>query len=78
MDLIAKMEQMIEETLKMGRKAISTLKCILEETRNDMTHEEIAKFTQAITETEIALKKLEDLLIHDSDVQKLFDKHSQS
>jgi len=43
-----------------------------------MTREEIAKFTHEITETEKALKKLEGILVHASNVQKLFDKLSQA
>ncbi len=78
MDLIEWAEQIIEEIRKVGRKAISTLKCILEENRNNMTREEIAKFTHEITETEKALKKLEGILVHASNVQKLFDKLSQA
>ena len=78
MDLIAETENIVEETLKVGRRAISTLKCILEENRNNMTREEISNFTQEITETEQALRKLEDLLIHASDWQKLFDQLAQS
>ena len=78
MDLIEWAEQIIEETRKVGRKAISTLKCILEENRNNMTREEISHFIKEIAKTEQAFKKMEDLLIHASDVQKLFNKHPQS
>ena len=78
MDLMEWAEQIAEETRKVGRKAISTLECILEENRNNMTREEIARFTHEITETEKALKKVDGILIHASNVQKIFDRLSQS
>jgi hypothetical protein len=43
-----------------------------------MTREQISNLTQEITETEIALKELEDLLIYASNVQNFFDKLAQS
>ena len=78
MDLMEWAEQIAEETRKVGRKAISTLECILEENRDNMTREEIAKFTHEITETEKALKEVDGILIHASNVQKIFDRLSQS
>ena len=78
MDLMEWAEQMAEETREVGRKAISTLKCILEKNRNNMTREEIARFTHEITETEKALKEVDGILVHASNVQKLFERLSQS
>ena len=78
MDLMEWAEQVVEETRKVGRKGLLTLKCILEENRNNMTREEIAKFRHEITETEKALKKLEGIIVHASNVQKLFERLSQS
>ncbi len=78
MDLMAWAEQIVEETRKVGIEAISILKSVLEENRNHLTREQISNLTQEITETEIALKKLEDLLIYASNVQNFFDKLPQS
>ena len=78
MDLRIWAEQIVEETRKVGIEAISTLKCVLEKNHNHMTREQILNLTQEITETEIALKELEDLLIYVSNVQNFFDKLSQS
>jgi 23S rRNA maturation-related 3'-5' exoribonuclease YhaM len=78
MDLIEWAEQTVEETRKLGMKGISALQCILEENRNTMTREEIAKFKHEIAETKKALKKLDGILIHASNVQKLFERFSQS
>ena len=78
MDLMEWAEQMAEETREVGRKAVSTLKYILEENRDNMTREEIAKFKHEITETEKAVKEVDGILIHASNMQKLFDRLSQS
>ena len=78
MDFMEWAEQMAEETREVGRKAVSTLKYILEENRDNMTREEIAKFKHEITETEKAVKEVDGILIHASNMQKLFDRLSQS
>jgi hypothetical protein len=78
MDLMEWAEQIVEETRKVGIEAISILKSVLEENPNLMTREQISNLTQEITETEIALKELEDLLIYASNVQNFFDKLAQS
>ena len=78
MDLMEWAEQIVEETRNVGVEAISILKGVLEKNRNNMTREEIAKFTHEITETEIALMELEDLLVYVSNVQNFFDKLAQS
>jgi DNA-binding transcriptional regulator YhcF (GntR family) len=78
MDLMAWAAQIVEETRKRERRVISTLKCILEENRNNMTREEISHFIKEIAKTEQAFKKMEDLLIYANDWQKLLDKLSQS
>jgi len=78
MDLMERAEQIVEETREMGIEAISTLKCVLEKNRIHMTREQISNLTQEITETEIALKELEDLLVYVSNVQNFFDKLAQS
>ena len=78
MDLMEWAEQIVEETRKVGIEAISILKSVLEENPDHMTREQISNLTQEITETEIALKELEDLLIYASNVQNFFDKLAQS
>ena len=78
MDFMEWAEQIAEETREVGRKAVSTLKYILEENRDNMTREEIAKFKHEITETEKAVKEVDGILIHASNMQKLFDRLSQS
>ena len=76
MDLMAWAEQIVEETREVGIEAISILKSVLEENRDHMTREQISNLKQEITETEIAIKKLEDLLVYAGNIQNFFDKLS--
>jgi hypothetical protein len=74
MDLMAWTANIVEVTRKRERRVISTLKSFLEKNRNNMTPEEISHFIKEIAKTEQVFRKMEDLLIYASNVQRLFNK----